>query len=55
MTKKLLPINIRVDHQLKEDLRTIAAEDDRPMANMIVRVLREYVEARKAGRDKLRK
>jgi predicted transcriptional regulator len=55
MTKKLLPINIRVDYQLKEDLRAIAAEEDRPMANMIVRVLREYVEARKAGLDKARK
>lgn len=48
MPKKLLPVNIRIDHELKDDLKAIAAEEDRPMANLIVRVLREYVEARKA-------
>lgn len=46
MQKKLYPINIRVDHELKESLRKIASEEDRPMANMIVRILREYVDAR---------
>lgn len=51
MQKKLYPINIRVDHELKEDLRQIASEEDRPLANMIVRVLREFVDVRKAERQ----
>jgi len=45
--KKLLPINIRVDPDLKNDLKAFAESEQRPLANFIVRVLTEYRDERK--------
>lgn len=46
--KKLFPINIRVDPDLKNDLKAFAECEQRPLANFIVRVLTEYRDKRKA-------
>lgn len=46
--KKILPINIRVDPDLKNDLKVFAESEQRPLANFIVRVLTEYRDERKA-------
>lgn len=43
MPKRLNVINIRLDDDLKAELKKLADEEDRPLANYLVRVLREHV------------
>jgi predicted transcriptional regulator len=38
---------IRLDDEMKEELRAIAEEQGRPMANLIVFALKEWLAARK--------
>lgn len=49
MPKRLNVTNIRLDDELKADLRKLAEAQGRPMANYIVQMLREHVEALKAA------
>jgi predicted transcriptional regulator len=50
-TKRLNVTNIRLDDELRKELKKLAAKADRPMANYIVHVLREHVaEQKKAGK-----
>jgi predicted DNA-binding protein len=49
MPKRLNVTNIRLDDELKADLRKLAEGQGRPMANYIVQMLREHVEALKAA------
>ena len=41
-------MNIRLDDQLKVDLKLLADNDERPLASFIVWVLRRYVEQERA-------
>jgi predicted transcriptional regulator len=43
MPKRLQVTNIRLDDELKADLKKLAEKQDRPLANYIVHVLREHV------------
>jgi predicted transcriptional regulator len=45
--KRLNVTNIRLDDDLKAELKKLAEAEDRPLANYIVRVLREHVEKKK--------
>jgi predicted DNA-binding protein len=49
MPKRLNITNIRLDDELKADLRKLATREGRPLANYIVQTLREHVEALKAS------
>lgn len=49
MPKRLQITNIRLDDELKAELRKLAEKQDRPLANYIVHVLREHVVAAKAA------
>jgi predicted transcriptional regulator len=45
--KRLNVTNIRLDDELKTELKKLADEADRPLANYIVRALRQHVAERK--------
>jgi predicted transcriptional regulator len=45
--KRLNPISIRLDDEMLATLRQIAEDEHRPMANLIVAALKEWL----AGRD----
>lgn len=46
-----VPVSVRMDRQLKHDLEELARADaDRPVANFIRMVLRQYVEQAKKKR-----
>lgn len=52
MAKRLQIVNIRLDDQLKADLKALADNDERPLASFIVWVLRRYAEAEKAKKTR---
>ena len=47
MTKRLHPINVRLDDEMRDELRQIAQAENRTLSNLIVTVLREYLDRRK--------
>jgi predicted transcriptional regulator len=46
MAKKLNPVNVRLDDEMREELKKIAQAENRTLSNLIVTVLREYLERR---------
>jgi|EndMetStandDraft_5_1072996.scaffolds.fasta_scaffold01106_13 hypothetical protein len=48
--KRLHPVNIRLDWEMLEELRALAGQDNRPLANYIVTVLKEHLAASKAAK-----
>lgn len=46
--KRLHPIAIRLDDDMLDQLRTIAVAEHRPMANLIVAVLKNWLAERRA-------
>ena len=45
--KRLHPVAIRLDDEMRDELRAIAEKQARPMANLIVFALREWLAAQK--------
>ena len=45
--KRLHPLAIRVDDGLLDELRTLAEAETRPVANLIVALVKEALEARR--------
>ncbi len=41
--KKIYPVNIRLSHDMREQLRALADAENRPLANYIVTVLKEHL------------
>jgi len=51
--KKLEPISIRLDPDVKEAIQALAKDDERSLSSYINRVLRQHVEhAKKEGKRK---
>jgi predicted DNA-binding protein len=48
--KRLLPVNIRIDEEMRDELRALAEEQNRPLANYIVTVLKEHLAERRKKR-----
>ena len=48
--KRLHPIAIRLDDEMLEELRAIAVDEHRPMANLIVAVLKNWLAERKTAK-----
>jgi hypothetical protein len=46
--KRLHPVGIRLDDAMLQELREVAAVADRPLANLIVAALREWLASRRA-------
>ena len=49
--KRLHPVNIRLDWEMRDDLRELAKEENRPLANYIVTVLKDHLAVKKAERE----
>jgi len=47
--KRLHPVNVRLDDDMREELRMVAAEENRSMSNLIVTILREWLDRRRKG------
>jgi hypothetical protein len=47
--KRLHPVNVRLDDEMREELRAVAAEENRSMSNLIVTILREWLDRRRKG------
>jgi predicted transcriptional regulator len=47
MPKRLQVTNVRLDDELKAELKKLADKAERPLANYIVRVLRHHVDEQK--------
>ena len=45
--KRLHPVNIRLDDEMRDELRALAEEENRPLANYIVTVLKEHLAAKR--------
>jgi predicted transcriptional regulator len=45
--KRLNVVAIRLDDAMLNELKTLAEREDRPLANLCVRLIREALEARK--------
>ncbi len=45
--KRLHPVNIRLDDEMRNELRALAAAENRPLANYIVTVLKEHLAAKR--------
>jgi predicted DNA-binding protein len=41
--KRLNPVNIRLDDEMLSELRVLAEEENRPLANYIVTVLKQHL------------
>jgi predicted DNA-binding protein len=52
MPKRLNVMNIRLDDELKDGLKELADQDDRPLATYIVRILRRHLEEERAKKAK---
>ena len=52
MTKRTDQINIRLDPETKAELAAAAAEQHRPLANLILAILMDWLAARKAAQTK---
>jgi predicted DNA-binding protein len=48
--KRLHPVNIRLDDEMREELRALAEAENRPLANYIVTVLKEHLAAQRKKR-----
>jgi predicted transcriptional regulator len=46
MPKKVGRLNIRIDEKLKKRLERQAEKEDRSVSNMILKVMRDYLDAR---------
>jgi predicted transcriptional regulator len=46
MPKKVGRLNIRIDEKLKKRLERQAKKEDRSVSNMILKVMRDYLDAR---------
>jgi predicted HicB family RNase H-like nuclease len=46
MPKKVGRLNIRIDEKLKKRLERQAKKEDRSVSNMILRVMRDYLDTR---------
>ncbi len=46
--KRLHPVNIRLDWEMREELKILAKAENRPVANYIVTVLKEHLSAKRA-------
>ena len=44
MTKKAGRLNIRIDHKLKKRLERQAKKEDRSVSNMVLKVMRDYLD-----------
>jgi predicted DNA-binding protein len=49
--KRLHPVNIRLDWEMRDELRELAKQENRPLANYIVTVLKEHLATKKAERE----
>ena len=50
--KRLHPVNIRLDDEMRDELRALAEQENRPLANYIVTVLKSHLaEMRKRGKS----
>ena len=47
--KRLHPVNIRLDWEMREELRMLAKLENRPVANYIVTVLKEHLSAKRVA------
>ena len=45
--KRLHPVNIRLDDEMRDKLRALAAKENRPLANYIVTVLKAHLAEKK--------
>jgi hypothetical protein len=50
--RRQVSINLRLDEEMHADLKRIAEEEDRPVANLIRRILRVAIEQHRAERPK---
>lgn len=41
--KRLHPVNIRLDDEMRDELKALAEEENRPLANYIVTVLKAHL------------
>jgi predicted DNA-binding protein len=48
--KRLHPVNIRLDDEMRDELRALADAENRPLANYIVTVLKAHLGERKKKR-----
>jgi hypothetical protein len=50
--KRLHPVNVRLNDEILEELRTVAAEENRSVSNLIFTILREWLGRRRKGAGK---
>ena len=48
--KRLHPVNIRLDDEMRDELKALASQENRPLANYIVTVLKEHLAEKKKGK-----
>jgi predicted DNA-binding protein len=53
MKERLKPYSVPISEQLKQDLETLAANDSRPAANYVRRVLEDHVQKFRARKPEL--
>jgi hypothetical protein len=49
-SKKLHPVNVRLDDQTLKELHAVAAEENRSLSNLVFTVLRDWLDKRRGAK-----